>query len=255
MGRGIGYPLTRPGFRWVSGGGPSYTYSPAESAALLPQTAVWVSTQGVTVATGVSAWASYLGGLACTISQATGGLQPAYSAAGGVGGRPLITANGTDQFLRGTMGLKGSAYTTNEMGLVGQRVAWAAGTDFIIGYEAALAIQSGIRDGATAATWRGTDIALYDLASTSDPDGVNAFYSFNGSASLGQVRKNGTVEASNATTPTSMADGGTFVFGGRTITAAYANWSVQALVFGVQLDNAQRDYLRAALTFHTGITC
>lgn len=230
-----------------------YTYTPAESAVILPQTAVWVSTQSVTVATGVSQWVSYLGGLACTLAQATGGLQPAYSAAGGVGGRPLITTDGVDDVMKGTMPAKGSNYSTFEMGVVGARVAGVAG-DAILTYEVAGSVYWMIRD-ASAAALHGTDPALYNLATTTDPDANNKLYSFNGGPSNGQVRVNGTVEASNTTTCTVGVDNRDVAFGGRTIAAAYANWTVQALVFGVQLDNAQRDYLRAALTFHTGITC
>lgn len=252
MGRGIGFPLTR--ISGLHGGGKApFTYTPAESAVLLPQTSVWISQQGVTVATGVSSWVSYLGGLACTLSQATGGLQPAYSAAGGVGGRPLITTDGVDDVMKGTTPAKGSNYSTFEMGVVGARVAGVAG-DAILTYEVAGSVYWMMRD-ASAAALHGTDAALYNLATTTDPDANNKFYTFNGGPSLGEVRVNGTIEAANTTTCTVGVDNRDVAFGARTASAAYANWAVQGLVFGVQLTDTQRTYLRGALTFHTGIAC
>lgn len=81
--------------------GPSLTVrqrrpAPAPSdlgAALL---GLWTADSGVTVATGVSAWTDRIVGYVLT--QATGALQPAWSATS-FGGRPGITFDGVDDFL------------------------------------------------------------------------------------------------------------------------------------------------------------
>lgn len=57
----------------------------------------WQSDLGVTLGTGVSAWADQTGN-GYTLSQAAGGQQPAYNATG-LNGKPTITFDGTDDFM------------------------------------------------------------------------------------------------------------------------------------------------------------
>jgi hypothetical protein len=229
------------------------TYSPAESALILPDTSVWVSQQGVTQSGSVSSWASYLGGRSNTVSQAVGGQQPIYSASGGVGGRPLITFDGTDDVLEGAFS-KGSAWTSHEGGCVGSRVAVGAVGDTWCMLHQSGGFIAGLRDQSAGAVHFTTVTTTAN--GTSDPDGANGFWS--GSAITNEVRcrKGGVVEGETLSgTVGSVADTCTVAVGGRVATAAYANIAIQAWSWGPRLTDDQRSYLRALLTFWTGITC
>jgi hypothetical protein len=244
------------GFRSLGGGGgggSAWSFSPAESAAMLPTCAIWISQQGVTQAGTVSAWASYLGGVSATLVQGTGAAQPAYNASGGVGGRPLITFDGVDDVMKCVV-TKGSNFSSFEMGIVGQRVAFAAAGDVWMQYEdtGTGTLLFAIRDFSSTA-WRVT--SNVDLNATSDPDGVDAHYSADAITGLYNVRKNGVTENTSAGAFTTRTDGMTLAVGGRTASSAYANIAVQALYLGPQLTADQRTYLRAALTHYTGINC
>jgi hypothetical protein len=229
---------------------PAWTFSPAESAIELPFSSIGISQQGVTQAGTVSAWQSYLGGVSVTLVQAVGASRPAYSASGGVGGRPLVTFDGVDDVLKGPI-TKGSAFSSFEMGIVGSRVTFASAADFWILYETVIAgLLFGIRD-LSAATWRVT--SNVDLNATSDPDSVTAHYSADAITGNYNTRKNAVLESTSGGAYTTQADTQVIALGGRSGSAAYANIAVQAWYLGPQLSGAQRTYIQGLLAFYTGI--
>lgn len=234
-----------------------WNFSPAESAIILPQTAVWISQQGVTVATGVSQWVSYLGGVSSALVQATGGFQPAYNAIGGVGGRPLITFDGVDDVLKGGFLKNPALFADLEMGYIGQRVAYVSVSDVWMMLEetATGAFIYGIRD-QSATQWHGTTATQTIVSVGSDPDGVNAHYSWDAAPGAFNLRVGGVVNATSGQPFGSDAGTGrSLAIGGRTAVGTYANIAGQAHYAGALLSAAQRTYLRAALTFYTGINC
>src|SRR6476661_8148485 len=79
------------------GYGPPY-YGSARTIFGASFIASYEATAGITVATGVSAWAD-LSGNGRTLSQATGGAQPAFAANGGPNGLPCVTGDGVDDSL------------------------------------------------------------------------------------------------------------------------------------------------------------
>lgn len=72
-----------------------YDYLPV----LLGAAGWWRSNFGITIATGVSQWDDQSGN-ARHLAQATGTKQPAFAASGGPRNRPVIAADGVDDFLR-----------------------------------------------------------------------------------------------------------------------------------------------------------
>jgi hypothetical protein len=231
-----------------------WAFSPAESAVQLPDAAVWVSGTGVTATTTVSAWASSYGGRSATLSQAGGTLQPAYSAAGGSGGRPLITFDGVDDVLEGVL-TTGSPWSAAELGVAGSRVAFAAASDAWMMIHQSGGFIVGIRDQSATAAHMTT--ATTTANGTSDPDAVPGYY--HGTAVAGDVRmrKNGATEG---TAPSGSfgpySEPLTVAIGGRVATGAYANLAVQGAVASRSiLSQLQREYLRQLLMRHTSIPC
>lgn len=252
MGRGIGGGLSRIGGLRVGAG--RNQYSAATSAMMLPQTAVWVSQNGVTTAdagTTANSWASSFGGISATLTSPAATNRPAYSATGGVGSRPLLTFDGVDNVLEGTVS-KGSGWTSYEGGIVGNRVAGNA-TDVWIMMHQSGGFVFGISDNTTTG-WRvltGTTVAL----GTTNPNGDNAYWS--GSAITNEVvsRRNGTAQNTTASgTVGTTNEPVTCALGGRIATSEYGNIAIQAAVWGVRLTTTQRDYLRGLLNYWTGIT-
>lgn len=230
-----------------------YTFTPAESATILPLSSVWISQQGVTESGTVSSWASYLGGRSNTLSQGTGAARPAYNATGGVGSRPLITFDGSDDVLEGSFS-KGSSWTDFEGGVVGSRVAFASASDAWIMMHQGGGFIGGLRDQSASAAHFTTSTTTAN--GTTDPDGNVAYW--HGSAITAEVvmRRNGVDEGVNLTgVYGGHADTCTVAVGGRVATGAYANIAIQAAVWGPRLTPAQRLYLRQLLTFWTGVTC
>lgn len=236
-----------PGIGSGGGGASGPTYSPAEFAAMMPPGCCWISQQGVTQAGAVSAWLSYLGSVSATLVQGTGAAQPAYNASGGVGGRPLITFDGTDDVMKAVV-TKGSQWTSFEMGIVGQRVSFASGGDFWAMMEttASAALLFGIRD-LDASNWRVT--SNVDLNAASNPN-VAAIYSADAITGNYNCRKNGVLESTSGGAFTTRNDAETFAVGGRSGVAAYANIAIQAVYCFPQLTAGQRTYLTGALTFY-----
>lgn len=84
-------------------GGPSGpTYSIAESAAQLPNSAVGIITSGVTQAGTITQWSAVYGGKAAnvTLTPPAGTNEPAYNASAGPGGGPAAVFDGTNDVLR-----------------------------------------------------------------------------------------------------------------------------------------------------------
>lgn len=76
--------------------------APVTPLTILGSLSWWVrSDSGITIGTGVSAWADQSGN-AVDFSQGTGGSQPAYAATGGPNGGPIVTGDGVDDILRAT---------------------------------------------------------------------------------------------------------------------------------------------------------
>lgn len=88
----------------------------------------WKADAGITIATGVSAWADQSGN-GNTLTQGTGSLQPAFSAAGGPGGIPTVTGDNIDDYLSAAFALPaiGSVY------LLMKQTTWGAAKSFFGG--------------------------------------------------------------------------------------------------------------------------
>ena len=241
------------------GGGRTDPYSPAASAAMLPQTAIWIATTDyLGLADGnttVDTWLAGWGGIRPTLTAPAATNRPAYSPTGGTGGRPLVTFDGADNCLGGVM-TKGSDWTSHEVGMVGSRVAYGAGADMAVGIVVGSVFTIGTSDHSIAAMRSGV-VGLGNAATTSDPDGNQANWSGDhpgGTAGV-NARKNGTIEntgVSGAYTP--RADGSHVCLGGNSVGLAnFGNWAFMAAYAGPSLTADQRAYLRALLTYHTGV--
>jgi hypothetical protein len=221
----------------------------------LPNTAIGVSTAGLTLAdanTTVNQWAATLGGVSCTLAAGASTNRPAYNATGGVGSRPLVTFDGADDRLNGTF-TKGSALTSRRAGVVGQRVAFGTGGDVWIGYSVSNSMVFGIRDH-NAAAFQGVEASVATSASTTDPDGANGHYWLANDGSSQTLGVGGTTEDTDTATPTTRADGNLVVLGGGML-GAHANIAIQAWHFGPNLNSEQVTHLRALLSYHTGVSC
>lgn len=243
--------LRRPGTRWQAGGGGGDAPPPA----VLSRIALVLSTEGVTVSGGVvDSWATAaVSGVSATLA-AAGSARPAYSATGGVGGRPLITFDGVDDFLTGII-TKSSAFSDYEIGVVGQRLSFTAANEGIACYALGGSPRFYLNDN-TATTIRFTVVGGANVVG-GNPSTAPAHYSGD-AASGGTVncRQNGTVINTTTATVTSRPDGESWVLGSRTAAGAdYAHYALQAAYIGPLLTAGERDDLRAYLTTMTGITC
>lgn len=250
----LGRPLSGGGLPWEGGGGAAPDpYSPAASAIQLPYTAIWISTSGITTTDGgttASDWLAGWGGIRPTLSAPVA--RPAYTA----GAVPVITPNGTSTFMYDPM-TKNSAWNSIEIGFVGSRVSAGAAGDQAIGYGPSTTATNGIVD-ISAAALRMVCAAAASVNGTSDPDGVTAHWSGDnpGAGAGNNVRKNGTIETAGAGGAfTSRADSGNVFLGSATTAgSAFGNYAVVACYAGPSLTAEQRAYLRALLTFHTGVS-
>lgn len=238
-----------------------WTFSLVESAQILPQTSIWVASIGIVQTGTVVSWSSGFGGVSTVLTSPASTNEPTYNATGGVGGRPSVTFDGVDNFLRGTM-TKGSAFTDHEIGIVGERVAFGTLGDIWFGYWLPNSAAFYLNDN-SASTFRFTSLgaANVTVSNTYDPDGVIGHYSGDSSTGVTNVRVNGEVVATAAASPTSRADGNTVIMGASqtSVVGPYgtvaANVIIHAAHIGPALSNEQRTYLRALLSHYTGVSC
>lgn len=232
-------------------------FSRAASAAMLPNTAIWLSQFGVTDLSGeVDRWASWGGGISCELVAASSLKRPAYSATGGVGGRPLITTDGSNDIMTGAITL-GGAHTSNELALTGHRVAFGTLGDYFLGYAQGGADRYAIRDRtATALYFASGNTVVTHASGSADPDANDQrWWATRDQATTTARLGHGTTVDQSITSATivSYTDGGLVVFGNSILEGAAGNFAVQALDFGALLTEDQRAYLREFITFWTGI--
>ena len=220
---------------------------------MLPATAIWISTSGLTLADGdttVDSWLAGWGGIRPTLTAPAATNRPAYTA----GAVPVLTFDGVDNALHVQL-TKGSAWSSFEVGWAGTRVAFGAISDVMLGYGIPNSILMGVFDLSTLLV-RVVGATAANTSSVSDPDGIEAHWSGdNDGANGNNFRKNGTVEANaGAGALTSRADGNRFCIGGNTYGSLnYGNLTVRAAYAGPSLSADQRTYLRALLTYYTGV--
>lgn len=222
--------------------------------AVLSKIALVLSTEGVSVSGGVAdSWATCAAsGITASLTN-SGSLRPTYSATGGVGGRPLITFDGVDDFLTGLI-TKGSAWDDHEIGIVGRRLSFTAANEGIAGYALVGTPRFYLNDN-TATTIRHTVVGGANVVGGNP--GTTAHYSADAAAG-GTVncRTNGVVIGTAVTVVTSRPDGESWTLGARTPTGTNcAHYAIQAAYIGPLLTADERADLRAYLTAQTGITC
>lgn len=223
-----------------------WTFTKAESALLLPDTAVWFSQNGVTVSTGVSQWDSSYGGLVASVAQATGSQQPAYSASGGAGGRPVITGDGVDDILSDAM----YAYVTSsiELGVVLHAYSDSSNN--------ARLISRGVGPSSAYINQRidGTVRAASPVAQATSivpPSGAQHFSGDSDGSTATNIRLNGVAAATTTADAIALSD--RLDIFGYPATGYYASCSMQAAYIGSKLTDEQRTYLRYLLWAKTGI--
>ncbi len=232
-----------------------------DDATRLPNTAIWISTDGVTTADAgatIDVWASTLGGVSCTITAPAAGQRPAHNATGGVGSRPLITTDGTDDVMNGALTV-GSTHGHTWYAVTGARVAFGALGDRWLGYGAGSTNYYGMQDRTTTTLYQNCDTGSL-IAASGDPDGNNQRWWCKRdkptlSASLGYGTTTTASSSGGMTGENNRADGGTVSFGSNLSGTASANIAVQAIDFGQDLTADQLTELRALLSYHTGIAC
>ena len=237
-----------------------------DDAAYLPDTAIWanpVAGHGITTADAGStgdSWQSGWGGVSCLLEAPASTHRPAY-ATDGVGGRPTLTFDGVDDFLRGTF-TKGSAFADHEIGVVGERIAFGTLGDIWLGYWRPNSPRFYIND-QDAPRWRFTSGGAANVtpSSTYDPDGVLAHYSGDGVTGTISARVAGVAVATASASPVSVEDGQRVIMGAAQTSevgpygTVAANVKIHGAHCGPALTSDQRTHLRALLTYLTGVAC
>ncbi len=253
----------RIGFRGI--GGTLAPFSVGAAAARLPTVGIGVSTMGLTLAdtnTTVDQWAATLGGqialMGPLIAPASTD-RPAYNATGGAGSRPLVTFNGVEDHLIKSAVTKGSVWTGCEMGVVGTLLVSGSTNDLMISQGAAAGARRWLAESATAGRMKVTmDNAADTLvaANSTTVETTTGHWSVDWTVGAdANIRVAGAIEGAIANDRVSYADGAPQTIGGRT-GGAGANVAIQAWYYSTrQLTAAERTYLRALLTFHTGVAC
>jgi hypothetical protein len=89
---------------------------------------------GISLATGVSAWASQIGGVTLDMAQGTGANQPAYSANDAtLWGRPSVTGDGSNDFMTNTWNPDPPGTTPSWFHFIFKPITWLANKRFIGG--------------------------------------------------------------------------------------------------------------------------
>lgn len=227
-----------------------------DDATALSGVALWASQEGVTESGTVSQWDASYGGLSGSLVQATGTQQPAYSATGGAGGRPLITSDGVDDRLQGTF-TKGSEWVDAELGFVGvfsSTAQFARAVSYVDTASSRVELEN---YAASTLGIQASNGALSSAAALTPPMSVPQHVSGEWDTSgLVTARVNGLVVDSStggATSP--IADGETLSFFSYITGAGPASAAVQACYIAVKLTTVQRWILRALLTYLTRVAC
>lgn len=232
-------------------------------AAYLPNTAIGVSTAGLTLAdsdTTVDSWAATLGGVSATLTAPTSGQRPAYSASGGPGSRPLVTGDGSNDALMGTL-TKGSAWDSYEWGAVCRLVSAGSAGERVVCYGVGAtwwssgAVSRFHLNERNAGTYRVTVSGGANVEPLLDSSSALLHWSADASSGTINARRGGTVEATASATVTSRPDGETLSLFADGAGGSNSNSAMLAWYCGPVLTADQRTHLRALLTYHTGVAC
>ena len=254
--------LRRPGARFFEpsdGGSTSWTFSQAESAEMLPSSSIWISQFGVTTGSfGVSVWSSSFGGINTVLTAPVPGDEPAYELTGGVGGRPLIVPDGLGDTLEGTF-TKGSVFDNGELGFVGRAGTGEGTAARVFGYHASSTQRWSVlrHTPPTEMNTSRNDGSSVTTNDTTNRDGEIGHWTAITDETNLRILLNG-VEMANAGSgqAVSFADGGTIKFFEYAGAATNRSTSAaQAGYIGPRLSDEQRTYLRALLTYYTGVDC
>lgn len=238
--------------RHEQGGGGGGSFNPDA----LPL-AIGLSTLGLTLEdsdTTVQTWTAAhgtLAGLALAAPAATN--RPSYSAAGGTGGRPIVTFDGVDDVLTGLL-TRGEAWGDCELGIVG-RTLGNADNRYILAYDNTTGFRLTGWDITNTARFETRNPGGATSISISDPGAARAHISADWDGADQSVRFAGAVQDTDAATPTDYVDGNAVSLGASPSAAAPLNVEIQAWYIGARLTDTQRADLRAWLTTHTGISC
>ena len=235
--------------RHEQGGGGGGSFNPDA----LPL-AIGLSTLGLTLEdsdTTVQTWTAAHGTLAGLALAATN--RPSYSAAGGTGGRPIVTFDGVDDVLTGLL-TRGEAWGDCELGIVG-RTLGNADNRYILAYDNTTGFRLTGWDITNTARFETRNPGGATSISISDPGAARAHISADWDGADQSVRFAGAVQDTDAATPTDYVDGNAVSLGASPSAAAPLNVEIQAWYIGARLTDTQRADLRAWLTTHTGISC
>jgi len=223
---------------------------------------------GITLADGdttIDVWAATYGGdpLAIVLQALAATNRPAWSAAGGAGGRPQAVFDGSDNGLVDAAITKGSTWGQAELGYVGNVHTTGTGVDQIIGYGTGASIRFSITSSATAnrcdmtTTGAGgvTSICTTAESATKRHWSLDTFDVLSGAAQIARVA--GTIEdGPDVTAYAAYADGSAFWIGARSDAAAAAGVNIQAWYLSTTVLTAdQRTHIRALLTYLTTVAC
>lgn len=223
-----------------------------DDATYLADTAIGISTVGVTtVSSAVDQWDSSLGGISVTLTAPSASQRPAYSATGGPGGRPLVTGDGIDDALTGTL-TKGSAFDNYEWGGVCRLVAAITAGRRVVSYGVGAVTRFHLNE-RNAGTYRITVSGGANVEPLLDSTTSLLHWSGDATPSTINARRTGVVEATASATVTSRPDGETLSLFADGAGGNNSNSELMAYYCGPILTTDQRTHLRALLTYHTGI--
>ena len=232
-----------------------------DDATYLPDAVIGGSTGTLVLAdsdTTVDSWESDWGGLAWTGVAPSSSRRPAYSATGGVGSNPVVTGDGSNDYLSGTL-TKSSSWASMELGFAGTAGTIEPIAGRIVGYYASAGARISVlryspREEINAFRNDGSSTQTDD---TANRDGQTGHWAARSDATNLSVMLNGAVTSSAGSAQSAaFADGGTlrlFAYAGGT--SNYSKSSIQAWYCSTALTSDQRTHLRALLTGLTGIAC
>lgn len=235
-----------PGGSRFDGGSVGYSFSPAESAVILPDSAVGIVAQGVTQAGTVTQWDAVWGGRASLVSLTpiAAANEPAWNAIAGPGGGPAVVFDGANDVLRdavtGLWGFGPSGFDLEVWGYcAGAETAgdvllrWVATDSVSLGVTAAPVLRCSTA-GAGGATVNGTTVVT----------GTFRRMQFRGAAGgLQDAVVNGVTEGSVANTHAAWTDGGSLALGASV--AASTPTALTCVAWSITLGSAAAQPLSA----------